>query len=88
MENNIIKIILNEKTEAVLTSNNPDIEAFIKMAVKNRDSIDIDKISIECESESFDNEGFLRIIKQTLKSLYSDIDINDEKLESALNSLT
>ena len=83
MENSI-KVIFTKEISITLSSDNPNIEEMMKVAIENKDKIDLEKITVDCEIDSFDSEGFKSIVKKSLETFYKDIELNKKELESIL----
>ncbi len=87
MENNI-KVNFTKELSITLSSDNPNIEEMMKVAIENKSNIDLEKITVECSIDSFDSEGFKSILKKSLETFYKDIEINTKELEKILKNET
>ena len=84
---NNIKVIFDSENNFVLTSNNPDLDRLISVVVDIKDKCDFSKLKIETDNKEFDKDGFEVILKSSISSFLSDIKINKENLQKAINSI-
>lgn len=84
MESKTITVRLLEGVEVALTSDSPDLQKLVQSIVANRDSIDVEKITVVCDDEKFDSKGFGDIVSAATKSFLDELKVDKEKLDAAL----
>ena len=87
IENAVIVINITEEDKVELNSNNPDIDAFVRKIIEKRNEINADKITVNCDAEGFDIDGFTTMIRETVKKCLQEIKLDEEQLQAALKKL-
>lgn len=72
----------------VLTNDLPNIHELVEFINKNRASIDISKIEVESESDSFDCESFKQVLSELISDYLTEIKLDRENYESIISGLS
>lgn len=87
MENQkTISILINDKT-VTLSSDLPDLNNLVETIVDCRDTIDVNKIKVECDDNKFDKVGFEKVIKESVKDFLKRIVMDDKAFKEAFELL-
>lgn len=86
--NQSLTITLTKDCVVTLTSDNPNLDSLIEAFIENKDSIDINNISVESSNSKFDKESFKDILISSFNSFSEDLKLEKEKYDLEINKLT
>lgn len=82
-----IKVILVEGCEVELASDSPDVKFLVSTITRNRESIDPEKIRVECDNSEFDAASFAEVVQELVRDYLEAIKLERESLEAELEAL-
>lgn len=82
-----ITINLTPTKKVELTSDTPDIAALVDAIVKNKDVIDVEAISVDCDSDTFDKASFTQVITDSAKKFIAAIQLEKDTFDSVMAEL-
>lgn len=84
-----IQVILDDSHTVTLSSDVPDLKSLVIEIANLRDTIDVDKITVQCNSkDEFDCDGFAEVLKTSTIAFLNEIRVDDANLRLALASLS
>lgn len=87
MANSEVKVALTPGIVVTLATDNPNIDDLVKAIVDNRDGIDVGKIEVFCEKDSFDVESFTEVIRDSCSAFLGSLKLEKESFETVLLTL-
>ena len=85
MENKIL-IKYGEDCITEINSDTPSLDGLKSFVIEKRDSIDVEKLECYCSTENFDNETFIKAIRESVSIILEKIKINKEQFNDALKT--
>ncbi|NMA05559.1 MAG: hypothetical protein GX931_04225 [Acholeplasmataceae bacterium] len=82
----MIKIIHEGNVLLEINAKSPNLENIVSKIIVDPE-IDVEKLALETEIESFDNNTFLGILKKTIRDIKEDLKNEIDKYEEVVKSL-
>lgn len=87
MADKTVTISMGEGLSICLSSDSPDIKALVKLISDNRDSIDVEQITVSSTNASFDETSFKEVIHDLVLDYLKEIELDTQKYREALSNI-
>lgn len=82
-----IEVLYNNEIVETINPNNPSLDKLKDFVLDHRKDLNVDLIKCSCDKENFDNETFIKVLKESIKEELENLKLNEESFQNSMKEI-